>query len=196
MFCKFMKKHILIIALLLAGMQLCAQEIRLPEEPKPLKYKDFSIENSGVWYAVEIAAASSVVLNHKNTRRSMLTFTIGYRLNEFIRAGVGLGVNCYFNGNADVRGDVNKYTMPVYFNLRGNFLSQDVRSIVPYWSLDGGANLGDGYFVSSTFGIRIGQNRSSFLFGLNYAVGDIDTHYAEVYKNPIHFLGFKLGYEF
>ncbi len=129
-------------------------------------------------------------------QRSFLTFTVGYRLNEFLRGGVGLGVNCYFNGNEKVRGTVNKWTMPVFLNLRGNIVSQDARGVVPYWSLDGGALLGDGYFISPTIGIRIGQHRNSFLIGLNYAIGDIDTSKGEIYSNPVNFLGLKLGYEF
>ena len=191
-----MKKIVLLLAAFILAPYIYAQNVRLPEKPKPQRFKDFSVEQSGVWYAAEISAASSIILNHDNVQRSFLTFTVGYRLNEFLRGGVGLGVNCYFNGNEKVRGTVNKWTMPVFLNLRGNIVSQDARGVVPYWSLDGGALLGDGYFISPTIGIRIGQHRNSFLIGLNYAIGDIDTSKGEIYSNPVNFLGLKLGYEF
>lgn len=173
-----------------------AQVVHLPQEAKPLKYRDYSLEESGFWFAIEGTAASSIILNHRNIQRAILSFTGGYRINESFRIGAGLGGNCYFLGNKEVRGDENRFTMPIYLDLRGSITSQEVRTIAPYWSFDIGANLGDGFFVSPTIGFRFGEKRNSFLLGFNYTIGKMNTTFNDIYPSTTHYLGLKLGYEF
>ena len=191
------KKKLFLVAVLFTLIpNLYAQVVRLPQEAKQQKYHEYSLDDRGFWLAVEGSAASSVIMNHHNFQRATVSVACGYRLSEFLRFGVGLGGHCYINGNKSVRGNNNMFTMPVFFDMRGNIVSQDVREIVPYWSVDVGANLGDGFFVSPTLGMRIGEPRKAFLIGLSYTIGEIDTTIPHVFPSYIHQLGLKIGYEF
>ncbi len=189
-----MKKVLLLLLALAMIPNLSAQTIRLPQEAKGTNYHEYSLDNSGFWCAIEGTVSSSVVTDHKNAQRGMASYVCGFRFNEYLRIGLGVGANYYFNGNENVRGNESAFTVPVYFDVRGQMLSQYTREIVPYWSLDIGANFGDGFFVSPTIGMRIGQRRSAFLLGINYAVGEIKA--LPKYPSTIHFVGLKLGYEF
>lgn len=188
----------LLVLLLLSFMipKSYSQDVRLPQEAKPLKFRDYTLQENGFWFAIEGTAASSIILNHRNVQRAILSFTGGYRINESFRIGAGLGGNCYFLGNKEVRGDENMLTMPVYLDLRGSITSQEVRTIAPYWSFDIGANLGDGFFVSPTIGFRFGEIRNSFLLGFSYTIGKMNTTFDNIYPSTTHYLGLKLGYEF
>ena len=190
------KKVFLVLLLFSLTPKSFAQVVHLPQEAKTQKFRDYSLEESGFWFAIEGTAASSIILNHRNVQRAILSFTGGYRINEFFRIGAGLGGNCYFLGNKDVRGDENMFTMPVYLDLRGSITSQEVRTIAPYWSFDIGANLGDGFFVSPTIGFRFGEKRNSFLLGFSYTIGKMNTTFDDIYPSTTHSLGLKLGYEF
>ena len=52
--------------------------------------------------------------------------------------------------------------MLIFVNARGNFISQEVREIVPYWSVDIGGAIRDGFMFTPSFGCRIGEQRSAF----------------------------------
>lgn len=189
-----MKKTFLLFIALAMMPNLLAQVVHLPNEARDTNYREFSLENSGFWCAIEGTASSSIVFNHKNAQRAMGCFVCGYRLNEYLRLGLGVGINNYFNGNSSLRGDKVAFTGPIYVDIRGQFVSQYTREIVPYWSLDLGTNIGDGFYLSPTIGMRIGQRRSAFLLGLNYSVGEIKS--LPIYPSTISFVGLKLGYEF
>ena len=182
--------------MLITTVPLFAQSVLLPQEAKNPSFRDYSLEQSGFWCSVEGTVASSFIFDRRNLQRAIIAFTCGYRFNEYLRVGVGMGGNCYFNGNKKVRGDYNMFTMPVFLDFRGNILSQEVRELVPYWSLDVGANFGEGFFVSPTIGMRIGQRRNSFLLGLNYTLGEMKTPFRDLYPSNIHYIGLRLGYEF
>lgn len=185
-----------LIVLLSLLAKLNAQVVQLPSEAKSVKYCDYSLENSGFWFSVEGAASTSLILNHQNAQRAELTIGGGYRFNEYLRIGLGLGGNFYFNGNKRMRGEENATTIPVFLNLRGSMISQTVREVVPFWSVNVGTYAGDGVFLSPTIGMRIGEKRNSFLIGICYTLGKMNTSLDNIYPNTVSFLGLKLGYEY
>ena len=169
--------------LLLSASSLWAQsdkEVILPQKPHRPQYVDHTQSPTGFWCAAEAEGGSTVMLNHVNMQAAQLTYTAGYRFNEYIRVGAGLGVKYYFNHNSRRRGTANSCTFPLFFNARGNFLSQADRSMVPYWSVNVGGVVGDGFFLSPTIGLRFGEQRNSWLLGLSYSLNHINTDKLQV----------------
>ena len=83
-----------------------------------------------------------------------LTFTGGYRINEFLRLGVGFGGRMYVN-NASVRNTNSKFGIPIFANVRGNFISAQDRDGVPFWSLNVGGITKEGAFVDFAITFRL-----------------------------------------
>lgn len=124
-----------IIAILLLAIGLVAQaQIRMPNDPKAPRYHDYSEKTSGFWCAVEGGMGTTIETGHRNMQIANATFTAGYRLSEWIRAGVGIGTG-YYVANTDLRGSAKKVNIPIFANARGNIISQYSRGAVPYWSL-------------------------------------------------------------
>ena len=198
-----MMKKIAIVCLLLAIVGQVTAQIRLPERPNRPAFVDETMLEQGFWFAVETYAATGVVPNYTNAQRVDGQVTFGYMVNEFLKLGVGVGANCYFNKNDEVRNTSNKWTIPVYFDMRGTLITQEVRTLVPYWSFDIGYAAYDGFFFQPTIGLRLGERRGSWLFGVSYIFQQLDNrrhfdgHY-EVNDFPKtgSFLALKLGYEF
>ncbi len=189
-----MKKLLFVVLLATLSMGAFAQ-IRLPEVPNRAKYVDYSVRDAGFWCAAEGSVGSSLHFSNTNLWYGDLTFTGGYRFNEFLRVGLGIGIKGNFSGNDEVRPGKEVVTVPIFLNARGNIISHESREFVPYWSVNLGTALGDGFFLSPTIGLRIGQPRSSFLIGLNYTIGYVDV-FRPVYSTGVNFLALKLGYEF
>ena len=197
-------KKIAIVCLFLAIVGQVTAQIRLPERPNRPAYVDHSLEETGFWCAVEAYAASGVVPDYTNAQRAAGQFTCGYMVNEFLKLGVGVGANCYFNNNNKVRKPDNKWTIPVYFDIRGNLVTQEVRNLVPYWSLDLGYAAYDGVFFQPTLGIRIGERRDSWLIGFSYIFQQLDNlkgkdshgNEKDLFPKNGSFLALKIGYEF
>ncbi len=169
--------------ILMSASSLSAQsdkEIVLPQKPHRAKYVDHTQSETGFWCAAEAEAGSTVMLNHANMQAAQLTYTGGYRFNEYIKVGVGFGAKYYFNNNARRRGNANSCTFPLFFNARGNFLSQADRSMVPYWSVSVGHVFKDGFVFSPSVGLRFGEQRSSWLLGISYSLNHINTDHLEV----------------
>lgn len=165
--------------------------IRMPEEP--VKQPNIAEMNTGFWCALEANGGSTLMENHRNVGLLSAEFTGGYRLSQWLRIGVGLGV-VYYPDNNHVRDSRYHLAMPLYVNARGNILSEQIRYVVPYWSFSVGSALPDGYFVTPTVGLRIGEKRSAFLVGLSYTLRHLQTY-------PGHLADYsgaqlKVGYEF
>jgi len=189
------KKIIFAFLLLFTTGQLYAQRnIRLPERPNRPAYIDHSEKDDGFWCALEGNVGSSIVFNHDNTVRAGLSFIGGYMVNEYLKLGLGIGGNCYTTNNDVIRDTSIEWTMPLYFDARGNIVTQETRNFVPYWSVDIGGAIRDGFFFSPTIGMRIGQKRDSWLLGLSYTVQQIDA--IANYPETISIVSLKLGYEF
>lgn len=188
-----MKRLFLSSIFLVACTFIQAQErqIRLPQKPAEQKYHEYGTTETGYWCSVEYDAGTSLQFGKKNIQGMGLSFTNGYRFSEYLRVGVGAGVRYYINNN-EVRDTDVKWAFPLYANLRGNIMSMDVRDIVPYYSVNVGGVVRDGFFISPTIGLRIGDPRSAFLIGLSYSYEDTSLRSG----NGLSALSVRLGYEF
>ena len=176
------------------------EDVVLPKDPKNPKYKHFEEFEKGYWIAGEVMGGGSIMHGKKNVGFTQLSVVNGYRVNDFFRVGIGLGVRYYIE-NSNRRVKSSEWSFPVYLDMRGNFTSQRVDRIAPFWMLDTGVAFTDGFFVSPTFGVKFGGHRSNFLLGLTY-LGQNLRAYAPVedgVKKTFefnHFLALKVGYEF
>ena len=204
-----MKKTVLTFLLLFALGQVFAQrQVRLPERPnnRPA-YVDHSELDNGFWCAVEATGGTSFLLKDGVDDAQRVGFSVvgGYMVNEFLKLGLGMGGNCYVNNNDQLRSTSIKWTMPVYIDLRGNLLSQEVRNFVPYWSLDIGGAVRDGFFFSPTIGMKFGEKRDSWLLGFNCCIQQIKnwtdknkqfSPHGKETPEMTSIFSIKVGYEF
>lgn len=165
-------------------------------------YKEYSTFETGFWFATELQGGYSLNLSKKNVGMTELDVVGGYRFNQYAKVGLGFGGRYYFN-NDDVRYSSVKWAFPLYLNVRGNFISDEYRTVVPYYSMDLGAAFRDGVFFRPTVGIRVGSERSAFLLGLSYMGQQLkcfktnaDTGNKLVHKKYTSFITLKVGYEF
>ena len=169
------------------------RDVRIPEQPKGSNYRDYTSQEKGFWCAVETEGGSSIMEHKTNMQYVTLTFTGGYRINEFLRLGVGFGGRMYVN-NASVRNTNSKFGIPIFANVRGNFISAQDRDGVPFWSLNVGGITKEGAFFSPTIGYSFGGLRNNFQVGVAYTLSNLKDN-AGVKQNYSYF-GLKLGYEF
>lgn len=188
-----MRKYFAICCALLLACTSFAQdrEIRMPEEPS--KHINIAEENSGYWCSIEVNGGSTLMENHKNVALVSTEFTNGYRFNQWLKVGVGIGV-MYYPNNKNVRDTKSQLSMPLYLNARGNMLSDEIRRTVPYWSVNVGTSIPDGFFFTPTVGLRVGEKRSAFLVGVSYTLRKLKTAPDDIsnYSGAM----VKLGYEF
>jgi hypothetical protein len=179
------------------------QPNRIPQWGKgnPEKH-DIATNTNGFWIAVEAAGGYSIRNDSPRTGFGELDVTFGYRVNQYARVGLGLGARWYSNTGNELRKTTGKWGMPIYLNVRGNIISGDYRNVVPYYSVDLGGSVKDGFMFRPSVGIRVGQQRNAFLIALSYTFQNLQGY--ELYvpsgavdKNyPVSFLGLRLGYEF
>jgi hypothetical protein len=169
------------------------REVKLPNKPTVGKDVDYSTKDSGFWCATDFEAGSSIMVNSHNMQYLNLAFTGGYRFNEYLRLGLGMGVRYYVN-NAAVRDTDNKFGIPLYVNARGNFISAYNRDGVPFWSLNVGGITNEGFFASPTLGYSFGGLRNNLQVGLSYTF----TTFQNYRKSNVAYSYFalKVGYEF
>lgn len=180
----------LTIFVLLSGF---AQDriIKMPE--KPVQQINIAQEDDGYWCSIEFNGGSTLMEQMKNIALINLEFTNGYRFSQYLKVGAGIGVT-YYPNNSNVRSRDKKLSMPLFLNVRGNILSDETRQSVPYWSFNVGTSLPDGFFMTPTIGLRIGEERSALLLGLSYTL----RHFKSYPENISGYSGamFKIGYEF
>ncbi len=190
----------------------------MPSAPES-RYRDYSSSTKGFWAAAELAGGLSI--DHDSAIKATypvdLHFTFGYRFSEFLQVGVGVGFRHYFDGKmarcyidgkqeredflaGKCKPEDYQWAFPIYANVRGLFLSGQSRSVVPYWSVEAGHAINDGFMASPTLGLRIGDmERHHFLVGLSYTAqytrlwGKADHSYK---FGCLHVLQLKLGYQF
>ncbi len=171
-----------------------AQErvIKMPEQPsKGLNIADEN--NVKYWCAIDLGGGSTAMENMKNVVMMGASFVGGYRFSQYLKIGVGLGALYYPNSN-NVRDARTHLAMPLFVNARGNILSDDIRRMVPYWSVNVGTTIPDGFFMTPSIGLRIGEKRNAFLASIGYTLRHMKT-YPECTTNFSGVL-LKLGYEF
>lgn len=168
-------------------------EVRTLQQPKETNYRDYTSQEQGFWYAVEAEGGSSIMEHKTNMQYVNLTFTGGYRINEYLRVGAGFGGRMYVN-NASVRNSNSKFGIPIFANIRGNIISAKDRDGVPFWSVNVGGITNDGAFFSPTIGYSFGGLRNNFQVGVSYTLSNLKDN-TGVRQNYSYF-GLKLGYEF
>ena len=169
------------------------REVRTLQQPKETNYRDYTSQEQGFWYAVEAEGGSSIMEHKTNMQYVNLTFTGGYRINEYLRVGAGFGGRMYVN-NASVRNSNSKFGIPIFANVRGNIISAKDRDGVPFWSVNVGGITNDGAFFSPTIGYSFGGLRNNFQVGVSYTLSNLKDN-TGVRQNYSYF-GLKLGYEF
>lgn len=192
-----MKKTMIIISLVLctitSTIQAQQREVNLPPKTKQHGYRDFSTQDKGFWCAVEAEGGSSIMVDSRNMQYVNLTYTAGYRLNEYLRVGLGFGGRVYVN-NYEVRDASSRFCMPLYANVRGNFISSYDRDAVPFWSVNIGGITQEGLFFSPEVGYSFGGLRHNFQVGISYTISRLDTYQKKT--KAYSYFGLKLGYEF
>ncbi len=197
-----MKHKVLTLCLglgMFASTAWAQNDVKLPQKPNRPAYTDHQLTDKGFWCAAELEGGSTVLLEKTNMQAVQLTYTAGYRLNEYLRVGVGFGGKYYVNNNSARRGTANEWTLPIFVNVRGNIMSQTDRSVVPYWSVNVGAAVNDGFFFAPTIGARFGEKRNSWLLGLTYSFNCLNqNHVPEGFAGPkaASSLSLHIGYEF
>ena len=168
------------------------REIRMPESPKATQL-NIAEADRGFWCVIEAGGGSTLMEEHKNVGMLEVSYTGGYRFNQYLKVGVGLGVLYYPNGEK-VRDSGKKLAMPLFLNLRGNLLSDEIRRTVPFWSVNVGTAMPDGLFLTPSVGLRIGEKRNAFLMSVGYTLRHLKTAVGccENYSGAM----VKLGYEF
>lgn len=168
------------------------RQVTLPEKPTRTGYKDLNSKDNGFWCAVDADGGSSLN-GRSNLLYTGLLFTGGYRVNEYLRIGAGFGLRAYISNN-EVRKSDSPLAIPLFVNARGNILSAMDREAVPFWSVNIGGAVGDGFLLNPTLGYSFGGLRHNFLVGLSYTLSSF-TDYMNA-KRTYSYLGIKLGYEF
>lgn len=164
------------------------------------KYQEYTDRNSGFFWAAELMGGYSCRLNRSNFGFVELDAVAGYRINEYLNVGAGLGGRYYFD-NDRVRYSTIKWGVPLFVDVRGQFIPSFNRNVVPYYSFDIGGTFRDGFMMRPTLGLRIGENRSAFLIGLAYTGQQITSYfYKNNFKNKkgkfASFITLKIGYQF
>jgi len=188
-----MKRVSIFLCAVMLACSCLAQDrvIRMPEEPA--KYMNVAENNTGYWCSVELNGGSTLMENHKNVSLVNAEFTNGYRYDQWLKFGIGIGV-MYYPNSEKVRDSKNHLSMPLFINARGNILSEEIRHTLPYWSVNIGTSFSDGFFFTPTVGLRLGEKRSAFLVGISYTLRHLKT----VPGSMSNYSGamVKVGYEF
>ena len=201
------KKFLLpLAAIALSCMAASAQENqvkRLPEVDATQQYREYRTLDRGFFIAAELSGGYSCRISNPNLGYAELDAVAGYRFNEFLQVGAGVGARYYFN-NDEVRYTTIKWAAPLFINVRGNIIPHQYRKVVPYYSVDMGGTFRDGFMFRPSVGLRIGQPRSAFLVGLAYMAQGMDTagwtgegHRVKYKENSVvSFITLKIGYQF
>lgn len=189
---------IVVVSCSLGASAQLNQVNRLPGVDNSGIQKNYTESQTGFWAAAEASAGYSCRLFNSNFGYSEFDAVVGYRFNEFVRTGIGIGGRYYFD-NAKVRTTASEWAFPIFVNVRGNFIPTQYRSVVPFYSFDIGGTVRDGFMVRPNVGLRIGRDRSAFLVSIGYSGQDLSSYNktnGEKTRKFISFINLKLGYEF
>lgn len=164
-----------------------------PEVKKDPALTDYADFDKGFWCRATLSGAYTLFMSANNVPLTELDLACGYRFNQYLKAGIGIGFRYYIN-NRDIRSDRHKWGFPIYATVSGNIIGEAYRSVVPYYTLDLGGTIRDGFMWRPTFGIRIGQPRSAFLLGITYTGQTLE--YKTGKNRYCSALGLTIGYEF
>lgn len=170
-----------------------SRQIIMPEESQEKGFANLAEQEQGYWCSIDAEFGSTLMENKKNVASVGVNFTNGYRFNEYLKVGIGLGVLYYVNSD-NVRARKSHLAMPLFVNLHGNMVTEEIRRTVPYWSVNVGTAMPDGFFFNPQVGLRIGEKRSAFCIGIGYVLRKLDS----LSQNTSSYSGasLKIGYEF
>lgn len=176
---------------------------RLPaiKEEKVGQYHNYAENQTGFFCAAELIGGYSCRLEKSNFGFLELDAVGGYRFNEYLNVGAGMGARYYFANNL-IRHTTAKWAGPMFIDVRGQFIPHQFRNYVPYYSFDIGGTIRDGFMIRPTLGLRIGEPRSAFLVGISYTGQDLtsfrwDDLGQKTKKNRfVSFITLKVGYQF
>lgn len=173
---------------------------RIPTVGKDPTQTNYVTLDRGLWFSAEALGGYSCYLHGHNMGLVEVDVTAGYRFNEYLKVGLGLGGR-YYISQQNLRRHDDKWGMPIFATVRGNIIPGKYRHTVPYWGVEAGASIRDGFFFRPTIGMRIGELREAFTLGLSYMGQNIATYKGE---GPLpvkgdrftNFVCVRLGYEF
>lgn len=179
------------------GQSNPTREVKMPTERNlSSKQTDYQELDKGFFMAGELSGGWSLNSGKSNLGFTELDATGGYRFSEYLRVGIGIGARVYID-NKDVRNMSHNWGMPLFLNLRGNFIPTDYREVIPFWSIDAGTTFPDGAMIRPTVGIRVGAPRSAFVASIGYLGQNLRTCVKPDKKHSFYsFITLKLGYEF
>lgn len=155
--------------------------------------KQYTDTDRGFWMRAQVIGAYTIFLNDRCAPLAEFDVAGGYRFSQYLKAGVGIGIRSYFD-NDRLRGRDERWSMPVFATVEGNIIDETYRTVVPYYSLDLGGAVRDGFMVRPGVGLRIGSSRSAFLIGINY-IGQ-SLKYRTGKDRFVSAAGISIGYEF
>lgn len=170
---------------------------RIPQYSNDTEQNDYSTYESGFWMAAEALGGVSCHFSGSNLGLAEADVTAGYRFNQYIKVGAGIGARYYIN-QGHMRRTSIKWGMPLFVTARGNFISSTYRTCVPYWGVEVGGSIRDGFMWRPTLGLRFGEPRGAFTLGLSYMGQDLATlnNKGEKTTKYTNFICLRLGYEF
>lgn len=206
-----MKKILSLLVMALVAMSTVVEaqdrEVRLPNRPNTRRnvqnFQPIGGMQQGFWCALEAEVGTSAMPQSRNMQDVGLQFIGGFRVSEMFRVGVGVGFRNYVN-DPSVRYRDDAWAFPIFLNLRGNIVTQEVYHAVPFWSLSAGTVVRDGLMIQPKIGVRIGTDRNAFTVALGYRYQQMNTTYDKtVWDDPcynkndnVNGVSLTLGYEF
>lgn len=198
-----MKRIALIAATLALTCVAFAQDNeirRIPGVGSDSNQISLSTLESGFWMGAELLGGSTLNLKTHNMGFTEADVVAGYRFNQYIKVGAGIGFRYYINQGCLRRPDI-KWGFPLFVTARGNIIGSTYRRVVPYWGVEAGGTIQDGLFFRPTIGLRVGEIRHAFTVGLSYMCQNITQHkvvedYTTKTYKYMSFLSLRLGYEF
>ena len=159
-----------------------------PEVSKRGKYTHYSDKEAGWWIALN-GDFCYTFYQREGAFVPGFRLTSGYRFSEFIRIGMGVGVQ-YVTQNI---GNIGKGTVfvPIFLAARGNMFSDTHRMMAPYWNFAIGYTVPGGFTVSPEIGLRFGSHRHALTLSIGYllqAGGKVN--------GAMNTAGLGIGYEF
>ena len=195
-----MKNTIIVLLFLVTFLGAFSQNNqikRIPTVGKDVNQEIFTEYDMGFWLAAEFLGGYSSHLSGHNMGVGELDLTVGYRINQFLKFGIGLGARSYIN-QKNLRRHSSSWGMPVYAAARGNMIPGFYRRIVPYWSMDIGGSIRDGFMFRPSVGMRIGKPRQAFTLAFSYMGQNIASNNTSGEKTEkfTSFFCIRLGFEY
>ena len=197
-----MKKILVALAFIMSTLSLTvsAQENqvnRIPGVGKDHNQQQYLTYDTGFWMAAEALGGVSTHLESHNLGLTEVDLSAGYRFNQFFKVGAGLGARYYIKQEY-LRRHKSAWGMPLFVAVRGAMIPCEYRRTVPYWGIEVGGSIRDGFMWRPTVGIRVGEPRQAFTLGITYMGQELATydHVGSKSTKYTNFVCLRLGFEF